>query len=93
MNSSIFIIYSADTHLSYDSYRVEAIAESKAMAIQLLLPLLEKEAAHSYKDANYTTSEKMVSDLLNNLKDLNQTQTLDINYVLKEQKLNLLSSL
>lgn len=91
--SKVFIIYSADAHLSYNSYTVEAVTDSKEKAIELITPILKREAKKSYKDLSYSNASKMTADLLRNLQDFNQTQTLGTNYVIKEQLLNVFDCL
>lgn len=84
----VYIIFSADTHLNYGSYTLEAVCTSADEAFKLLNPILVREAGKVYSDKGYKNAGSMVDDLLSNLKDLRQTQTLDINYVIKEQQLN-----
>jgi|GEM_PF-4478695 len=86
--NTVFILYSADVHLSYDSYTVEAVTTTKEKAIQLLLPIIKRESKKCYKDHTYNKASEMQADLLDNLRTINQTQTLDTNYVIREQMLD-----
>lgn len=86
--NTVFILYSADANLSYASYELEAVTTTKQKAIELIAPILKRESKKTYKDATYDSPKKMLSDLLNDLETINQTQTLDTNYVIKEQLLN-----
>lgn len=86
--NTVFILYSADSNLSYASYQLEAVTTTKQKAIDLVLPILKRESIKTYKDATYDSPKEMLSDLLDNLETLNQTQTLNTNYVIKEQLLN-----
>lgn len=86
--STVFILYSTDANHSWDSYTVEAVTTTKEKATELILPILKREAKHGYKAATYSKASEMVSDLLSDLNDLNQTQNLNTNYVIKEQLLN-----
>jgi hypothetical protein len=85
---SVFILYSADANLSYSSYTVEAVTTTKEKAIELVLPILKREAKKTYKDATYSKASEMVADLIDNLNNLSQTQTLGTNYVIREHMLN-----
>lgn len=85
---SVFILYSADSNLSYDSYTLEAVCDSKKMAIKLITPTLKKEAKKEYKHVTYSDPKEMLSDLLSNLNEIGQTQTLSTNYVIREHLLN-----
>lgn len=86
--NNVFILYSADTHLSYSSYTVEAVTTTKEKAIQLLLPIIKRVAKKAYKDATYSKASEMVADLVTNLKTIGQTQNLNTNYVIREQLLD-----
>lgn len=86
--NTVFILYSTDANLSYSSYTVEAVTTTKEKAIELVLPILKREAKKMYKDATYSKPSEMVADLIGNLNHLNQTQSLDTNYVIREQFLN-----
>lgn len=85
---SVFILYSADANLSYASYTLEAVCESKEKAIELITPTLKRESKNAYKDATYSNAKEMLSDILSNLREMNQTQTLSTNYVIREHLLN-----
>lgn len=85
---SVFILYSADSHLSYNSYTIEAVCDSKEKAIELITPILKRESQKEYKNATYSNAKEMLSDLLRNLNDINQTQGLSSNYVIREHLLN-----
>lgn len=86
------IIYLADTHLSSDSYRVIGIADNKEKAIKLLTPYLNKYACENWENEEYNGADHLLHDLLNSLITTNQTQNMDINYIIKDIQLNKISN-
>ena len=86
----VFVIYTADGNLMNDSKQMIAVCTTKKKAIDLIKPQLEMAAIESFSDLSYLNSNVMLSDLLNNLNTINQTQSLSENYMIEEIELNTL---
>lgn len=89
----VFIIFSTDANHSYSSYTMEAVCTTKEIALSLIMPILRRESKKTYKDHGYNSADELLSDLTHDLTHLDQTQTLAVNYVIKEQPLDVFNCL
>ncbi len=85
------LIYSTDANLMYNSYKLIAVCSTKQKAIELLTPHLEKEAIENFKEDGYNNSNRMLSDLIYSLNSINQTQSLEKNFVFETIENNKIS--
>ena len=75
----------------YNSYKLIAVCSTKQKAIELLTPHLEKEAIENFKEDGYNNSNRMLSDLIYSLNSINQTQSLEKNFVFETIENNKIS--
>ena len=91
MNNTIFLVYSCDENHTNDSKQLIGIFTTIGKAITTLKPILEIAAQEEYLDAGYEGAELMLFDLLDNLDDIKQTQSLSTNFMIEEYKMNTLN--
>ena len=85
-------VYEADSNLMYNSYEIIAICDSKHKAIELLTPRLEMASIENFKQDGYCNSNQMLRDLIYSLKTIEQTQSLEKNYVFENFNINELNN-
>jgi predicted CoA-binding protein len=84
----IAVLFATDANHNRNSYRVVGIFESKERAIKAIIPTLQNVANEDYEDMGYEAAEDLVCDFIDNLHQLQQTQTLNENYVIETRLLN-----
>lgn len=82
------LVYSADSGLSYNSYILMAVCDTKQIAINLIMPELVKYSIENFTSEGYDSSKQLIGDLIHSLNDISQTQSMDTNYVIKEIEAN-----
>lgn len=82
------VIYSTDTNLMYNSYKLIGVCDNKEKAINLLMPALKKYAKENWKGDGYNNKEQQLKDLVYSLESISQTQSMDENFVLEQIALN-----
>lgn len=83
-----YLIYSTDSQLSFNSYSLIAVCDSKAIAVSLIMPELIKYSQENFKSEGYDTSKQQLDDLVYSINNINQTQSMDTNYVIEEVEVN-----
>lgn len=81
---NVFLVFSADENLMNDSKRLEQIFSTKDKAIEFLTPVMDRAATAQWEDNSYSDKETMLEDLLRNLNDIDQTQNLEVNYMIEK---------
>lgn len=84
----VFLVYTADCNLMNDSKQLIGVCSTKPMAIKLLKAHLGLLAIDLHEEKGYNDAHTMLTDLINNLTDLNQTQTLETNYMIEQMELD-----
>lgn len=87
----LIAVFSCDVHHSNDSKELIGIFTNKDKAILALKPLIKIDAKQNFDDQGYDTFSEMVNDCIGDLERINQTQSLDTNYMLESATLNQLS--
>lgn len=82
------LIYSTDSNLMYSSYKLIAVCDSKEIALKLVQSDLEKQAKANFKNDGYESWGQMFKDLIYSLTTIDQTQSLELNYVFEKISTN-----
>jgi hypothetical protein len=84
----VYIVYSADAQLLYNSYNVLGIVDDIVVACLLLDMKIKEQCIKDYEDNSYDSWEQMYNDAIYSLKTIQQTQCFDENYVIEEYTIN-----
>ena len=64
------LIYSADSNLMFNSYKLIGVCDNKEKAINLLMPALEKYANDNWNNDGYANKEQQLKDLVYSFKKI-----------------------
>lgn len=76
-------LFAADAHHNKNSKVLLGIFDNKDTAIKAIKPTLKSIADDNFADMGYTTAKQLCDDLVSNLQDNDQTQSLSENYVIE----------
>lgn len=87
-DKNIIAVFSIDAKHNKNSKALIGLFENKDMAIKILIPTLKNVCDEDFADMGYNTSKELLNELIDSLKENDQTNHLSENYVIESKLLN-----